>query len=134
MGLLIDSDVLIAYERERINLSERIQAHQNEAFFVSVVTASELLHGVQRADTKERQAKRSAFVEAVLEQFPLLGIDLRVARAHARLWAALEARGLMIGMNDSWLAATCLAHDLTIATGNERHFRRVAGLDVEVWL
>jgi predicted nucleic acid-binding protein len=33
----------------------------------------------------------------------------------------------------SWLAATCLAHGLRLATGNLREFERVFGLDVEKW-
>lgn len=39
----------------------------------------------------------------------------------------------MIGMNDSWLAATALARGLALVTGNEREFKRVDGLDLLVW-
>jgi predicted nucleic acid-binding protein len=39
----------------------------------------------------------------------------------------------MIGMHDLWLAATCLAHSLTIITGNIREFRRVSGIEVVRW-
>ena len=41
--------------------------------------------------------------------------------------------GVMIGLHDSWLAATCLAHGLRILTGNAREFRRVGGLEVVLW-
>ncbi len=133
MGLLIDSGVIIAHERDLLDLDARVRDHRDEAFFLSVVSASELLHGVWRADSPQRRAKRTAFVEAVLERFPLLPVDLAVARTHAEVWADLAARGLMIGMNDTWLAATCLTHDLTLATGNERHFERVPDLKLEVW-
>jgi predicted nucleic acid-binding protein len=40
----------------------------------------------------------------------------------------------MIGVHDSWLAATCLAHGLRLATGNLREFKLVPGLDVEQWV
>jgi predicted nucleic acid-binding protein len=69
-------------------------------------------YGVYRAVQPEVRAKRSAFVEAILEHFPMLPIDLATARAHAQVWAELAATGKLIGPHDLWLAATCLAHGL----------------------
>lgn len=43
------------------------------------------------------------------------------------------AEGRIIGPHDLWLAATCLAHGLTMVTANIREFARVPGLDVESW-
>ena len=77
--------------------------------------------------------KRSAFVEALLERFPLLSVDLATARTHAQLWAELAGGGKMIGPNGLWIAATALAHGLTMVTANDREFDRVPGLVVEVW-
>ncbi len=133
MAVLIDAGILIEYERGRLNLERHLAQRQQEEFFLSVVTASELLHGVHRAVQSGVRAKRSAFVEALLERFPLLPIDLATARAHAQVWAELTAAGKMIGPNDLWLAATCLAHGLTMVTANVREFTRVPGLMVEVW-
>ena len=133
MAALIDTSILIAYERGRLNLERHLARQEQGAFFISVVTASELLHGVHRAVQSKVRAKRSAFVEALLERFPLLPIDLATARQHAQVWAELAAGGNIIGPNDLWLAATCLAHGLTIVTANVREFARVPGLGVEVW-
>ena len=47
-------------------------------------------------------------MEATLARFPTLEIDLEVARTHAALWSDLAQRGEMIGVHDSWLAATCI--------------------------
>ncbi|MEX1184414.1 MAG: hypothetical protein WEF86_14475 [Gemmatimonadota bacterium] len=44
------------------------------------MTASELLHGVHRAVDPAARARRGAWVEAMLERFPLLPIDLAAAR------------------------------------------------------
>ena len=49
VGVLIDTSVLIDYERGRVDLEARIRGREEETFFLSVVTASELLHGVHRA-------------------------------------------------------------------------------------
>ncbi len=41
--------------------------------------------------------------------------------------------GSVIGPHDIWLAATCLAHDLTMLTANVRELNREDGLEVEIW-
>jgi predicted nucleic acid-binding protein len=76
MGVLIASSVLIAHERGRIDVralaEQRVAGREEEAFHLSVVTVSELLDGVHRAADRARRARRSAYVEAVLDQFPIL--------------------------------------------------------------
>ncbi len=133
MGVLIDTSVLIEYERGRLNLEPHLGGHGQEEFFLSMITASELLYGVHRAVEPRIRMKRSAFVEALLERFPLLPVDLATARTHAQVWAELAGAGKMVGPNDLWIAATALAHGLTMVTANVREFERVPGLVVEVW-
>jgi predicted nucleic acid-binding protein len=88
---------------------------------------------VQRAANIRLRARRSAFVEAVLANFPLLPIDTPVARIHAQLWAELVAAGSLIGAHDLWMAATAVAHDLTLVTLDVRDFQRIAALELEQW-
>ena len=133
MGVLIDASVLIGHERGRVNVEEWIHRREEETFFLSVVTASELLHSVHRARDPVTRARRSAFVEGVLGSMPLLPIEIATARMHARLWADLAEDGQVIGAHDLWLAATCLTHDLRLATANVREFKRVPALVVEDW-
>ncbi len=133
MAVLIDTSFLIAYERGQLDLAAHVAGRQAEEVFLSVISASELLHGVYRAIDPAIRARRLAFVEAVLARFPVLEIDLETARAHAALWSSLAQSGEMIGVHDSWIAATCIARDLTLVTGNLREFERVPGLRVENW-
>jgi predicted nucleic acid-binding protein len=131
MGALIDASVLIQYERGRLDLATKLKPVAEEEFFLSVVTASELLHGVHRARESRIRERRSAFVEAIFELFPLLPVDYATARVHAQIWADLSARGHLIGPHDLWIAATCIAHGHRIMTANSREFGRVSGLVVE---
>lgn len=133
MAVLIDASVLIGYERVRAGMEQRLAGREDEEFFLSVVTASELLHGVHRAKSPDVRARRSAFVEAVLSRFPLLSIDLPTARTHAQLWAELSSTGKLIGPHDLWIAAACVAHGLTLVTENVREFECVPGLAIESW-
>jgi tRNA(fMet)-specific endonuclease VapC len=131
-AILIDSSVLIAAERRQLDLAG-ITAGRANPCFVSVITASELLHGVHRANDPARRAARAAYVEGILGVIPLLDIDLAAARAHAELWASLERAGTLIGPYDLWIAASALASGSAIATTNIREFNRVPGLAVESW-
>lgn len=133
MGLLLDTNVLIRQERGTLDLAEKITGREEEPFFISVISASELLHGVWRASNPAIRARRQAFVENVLSQSPILNIDLTVARIQAQIWSDLRQQGQMIGLHDAWIAASALAHGLSVVTANAREFERVPGLAVEVW-
>lgn len=133
MGILIDASILIGHERGALDVRAAIAGRDDEAVYLSVVTVSELLHGVHRATDPVPRARRSAFVESVIDRFPLVPLDLPSARVHAEIWAGLAAEGRLIGPHDLWLAAACLAHGFTLATANLREFGRVPGLEVEDW-
>lgn len=133
MGVLIDASILIAWERGAVDVEGRVRGREDETLLLSVITVSELLHGVHRAKDRAQRARRSAFVEAVVDRFPLLSVDLPSARTHAEIWAELSASGRMIGAHDLWLAAAALAHGLSLATADVREFGRVPGLEVEYW-
>ena len=133
MGVLIDSSVLIGWEGAGLDLAGAVAGRESEEAFLSAVTVSELLHGVHRAPSASVRARRLAYVEAILRGFPVLDIDSATARVHAQTWAAMETAGTRIGANDLWLAASCLAHGLRMATHNLREFRAVPGLSVESW-
>lgn len=128
MAVLIDTELLVDLERGAgSDQLEQLLGEQDRA--ISVITVSELLHGVHRA-RGARRARRSAFVEHLLAGLHALPITDPVARAHAGIWAELAERGQMIGAHDLWIAATALAHGLSIATANVSDFQRVPGLDV----
>jgi tRNA(fMet)-specific endonuclease VapC len=128
VGLLIDTDLLVDAERGVAAADVEARLGEEERA-ISVITVSELLHGVRRA-TGDRRARRSAFVEHLLAGLRAIPITEPVARIHAELWAQLAARGEVIGAHDLWIAATGVAHGLGVATRNAAEFERVPGLRV----
>lgn len=56
------------------------------------------------------------------------------AKLYGSLRADLERRGTPIGDADTRIAAIAMINDLTVVTGNVRHFQRISGLAVENWL
>ena len=140
MGTVLDTTVFIALERQLSRLppsgamravGRRLERElgADEEVGIASITASELLHGVHRAD-QARRARREAFVEAVIEAFPPIPFDLRCARAHARLWSELAAAGEDVGAHDRLVAATAVAIGWRVATANVRQFSRIVGLEV----
>lgn len=126
MAVLIDTEVLVEHERGAEAVGDLLG---NEERAISVITVSELLHGVHRA-RGARRARRRAFVEHILSGFEPVPITEPVARVHAEVWAALAGRGETIGAHDLWIGATGLAHGLGIVTRNTQDFARIPGLRV----
>lgn len=124
MAVLVDTDLLIDLER---GAQDSPVTRLAEDIAISVVTMSELLQGVYRAEGAQR-ARRRAFVEGLFQVMGTIPITEPVARVRAELWADLSARGLRLGSNDLWIAATAVAHDFGIATRNVAEFQRVPGL------
>jgi tRNA(fMet)-specific endonuclease VapC len=127
VALLIDTSVLVELERAEAAPPGELDG---EDVYLSAISASELLHGVERASSAARRGRRETFVERVLDLVPVLPFDLDVARVHARVWADLIRRGAMIGAHDLIIAATAIRHDLAVVTRNLDEFSRVDGLDV----
>jgi predicted nucleic acid-binding protein len=126
MGILIDTDLLIDLERGDDAVESLLG---EEARAISVITVSELLHGVLRARGAAR-TRRHAFVEHLLAGLQAIPISEPVARIHADIWSGLAARGEPVGTHDLWIAATAVAHGLGLATRNGSHFDRIPGLRV----
>jgi tRNA(fMet)-specific endonuclease VapC len=130
MGLILDTSVLIADERGKFDMPGFLSHCASPQPIIAAITASELLHGVERAQDPVRRTLRQQHVEQILASIFVQPFDLNEARYHARLWADLETRGLMIGAHDLQIAATCLAFAHEVATLNAKEFQRVTGLRV----
>jgi tRNA(fMet)-specific endonuclease VapC len=126
-GVLIDTSVLIDAERDSKVLD---QLADDAPHAISVITVSELLHGVHRATPDRVRIRRQVVVEALLGAMAQLPITPRIARLHAQIWAELQAKGEMIWAHDLWIAATALTHGLVLASANAREFERIPGLEL----
>jgi predicted nucleic acid-binding protein len=130
MGLILDTSVFIAEERGRFDMARLLQQFPNEQPAIAAITASELLHGVARAQDEARRQRRSKYVEQILAQILIIPFDLAAARVHAELWAELSARGVTIGPHDLQIAATALMLGWPISTLNVAEFQRVTQLKI----
>jgi len=83
MGLILDSSVLIAAERQGKNARQMLTAIAasagNTEVALSVVTLMELAHGASRADTAQRRAKRLQFIEELVTALPIHPVTVPIA-------------------------------------------------------
>ena len=125
---MLDTSVLVAVEKGKFPLGRILALMETEEVAVATITASELLHGVERAKPPPFKERRSRFVEWAISTFDIVEFGLAESRVHARLWAQLKSTGQIIGPHDMIIAATALHLEFSLATFNESEFRRVPGL------
>lgn len=128
MGVVLDTSVLIAAEKGRLDLPLLFSAIGEESVVIAAITAFELLHGVERAGAPDVQARRSRYVEWILNNIGVVAFGISEARAYARLRAQLSVQGQPIGPYDLLVAATALSLGFSLATLKQEEFNRVPGL------
>jgi len=132
MGVILDTSVLIEAERQKAEIDKFTENREEEIFGISVVTVAELLHGLHRADSTKRRLKRSAYVEKIIELFPIYVFETSIARIYAELSSDLSKKGIQIGAHDLIIGSTALSLGFSVATCNMRHFERIEGLKIEI--
>jgi predicted nucleic acid-binding protein len=120
--MLVDTNVLSELARPRPNAAVVGWFAKQSRVHLSVVTLEELAFGVARAKGGAR-TRLARWLDALLAaRPPILDVTPAVARASGELRAAREARGHRVAMADMLIAATALAHGLTLVTRNVRDF------------
>ena len=134
MGLILDSSVLIAAERQgknARNVLTAIAANIGETEVgISAVTLIELAHGAARADTPQRRTRREQFVEELLTAVPVYAVDVPIALRAGQLDGHNQARGVRVPLPDLLIGVTALELGYSVGTANLRHFQQVPGLSV----
>jgi tRNA(fMet)-specific endonuclease VapC len=128
--LLLDTSTCVQILRAHEPALRRFARLGPDDVAISAVTVAELRYGELKGRTPSRARARLA---AFLEPLEVLPFDAAAAEHHARTRLALAKAGTPIGERDLIIAATALAHALTVVTGNVREFRRVPALDVVDW-
>lgn len=134
MGLILDSSVLVASERQGKNARQTFSAIANEIgdteIGISVITLIELAHGAARADSLERKVKRERFIQEVVTAVPVHPVTVPLAIRAGLLDGENQARGTRVPLPDLLIAVTALELGYSVGTSNLRHFKQVAGLIV----
>ena len=130
MTYLVDANVLSEPTRRApdSNVVAWLQAHEEDVVIDSIVLA-ELCAGVLALPAGRRRARLEQWFASVAETVDCLPWDAGVARRWAALVVELRKKGRTLPLLDGMIAATALAHGLTVATRNTRDFAKT-GVEV----
>ncbi len=99
---------------------------------LSVISSHEYLFGVHlryRNDKKVLSLKLAG-ARRDLGSFEMLPLTQEITELSAEIHASLSAKGEIIGINDIYVGATALYHNLRLITRDVLHFERINGLRV----
>jgi len=128
MNFLLDTNVVS--EATRLQPSamvlDWIATQDSESLFISAITLGELRRGALLLTVgKKRQALLRWIETGIKANFAgrILPLDALVMEGWAQLEATTAKTGRRLPLMDSLLAATALAHDLTLVTRNVADFK-----------
>ena len=132
---LLDTDILSNLLRRSPSpaLITKLAKVPPEQQVTSSITLGELVYGAYRLEDRAGVLLQR-LDETLMPNLPVIPFDASAARRYGETRAELERRGTPIGDADLRIASIALDRDLTVVTGNVRHFEKVPGLPVENWL
>jgi tRNA(fMet)-specific endonuclease VapC len=134
MGLVLDSGVLIAAERDARPVSDLLATLQREhgatEIVLSSITVIELEHGLHRAQTPEQTRKRREYLDTVFAAIPVEPFTTEMAQLAAKIDAEARQLGRTIPLADLLIGATALHFGYAVSTRNLRHFQMIPNLSV----
>lgn len=124
MRFLADSNVLSEPTKPEPDGRVLAWLRQNErSLAVNPIILGEMEYGILLLPDGAKRRKLEEWFAAGRERMVILDFDKASATAWAKLLAGLKRSGRSMPIKDSLIAATALAHDLTVATRNISDFR-----------
>jgi predicted nucleic acid-binding protein len=126
MSWLLDADVLCQPVRTHGDRAviQWLEREQDECY-TSAVVISQIAYWIRTKEGRARTRLQQWLRRSVDEMDGRI-LSFNVATAH--VWAdqkvLLEQAGQPMPLEDSYIAATARRHNLTVVTGNDKHFRR----------
>lgn len=127
MSYLIDTDTTIDWLVGRPAATHLLQSLAQQQLAISAVTYGEVYEGIHYG---RNPAQALQVFQTFLRGITVLPVTRRTAQQFGIIRGDLRNRGLVIGDNDTFIAATAIHHNLTLVTRNLRHFQRIPGLSI----
>ena len=128
---MLDTNICIYIAKHQApEVKARFERLKPGQLVMSAITYGELYYGANKSNQRTRAL---AQLDELIQDIPVENLTSTAAEAYGEIRATLEKQGRLIGNNDLWIGAHAKALEVTLATNNERDFKRIAGLSVENW-
>jgi len=94
-----------------------------EHLAVTPIILGELEYGIMLLPASKRKKQLEVWFEKIRSTAHCLDFDSKAASSWAHLLARLKSQGHAMPIKDSLIAASAIAHNLTVATRNTRDFK-----------
>ena len=94
-----------------------------EHLAVTPIILGELEYGIMLLLASKRKKQLEVWFEKIRSTAHCLDFDSKAATSWAHLLAHLKSKGHAMPIKDSLIAASAIAHNLTVATRNTRDFK-----------
>ncbi len=102
-----------------------LRAHEAE-LVVNPIVLGEIEYGIMLLPASKRRTRLLDWFTQGVQRVRSVDIDARTATAWAGLLARLKKKGVAMPVKDSLIAASALAHGLSVATRNTADYRYAA--------
>ncbi len=99
--------------------------------FTTTITIGKVYYGLMKASNRTRLLK--LFEAVLLPRATILSFDFPAAKKYGEIRSFLEKKGAPLAHADLQIASIALSMNMTLITGNLKHFQRVPKLTVENW-
>jgi tRNA(fMet)-specific endonuclease VapC len=131
MRYMLDTNICIyAIKHKPEKVFQKLQTVDPQDVCVSSVTYAELVHGVEKSATVE---KNRLALSMLLANIEILDFDVDAANCYGKIRANLEKKGTPIGPLDMMIAGHAMSMGYTVVTNNVKEFSRVPDLKIENW-
>jgi tRNA(fMet)-specific endonuclease VapC len=127
---MLDTNTVSFVFKNQGRVAQRLISLRPSSICISAITVAELRYGAE----KRRSKKLHSLIDRFLAPFTVASFGEAEATRYGELCAVLERKGTTIGELDTQIAAHALTLGVTLVTNNDRHFKQVAGLQIEDWL
>ncbi len=128
---LLDTDTIIYIIKGNDQVKHNLKLRLNDPIKTSVISLMELYYGAHKSQQVSSNLAKIKKIEHSLEVVP---IDTGSVEIFGRLKAEYELQGKRLDDFDLAIAACALTNGLILVTNNERHFKRIEGLQIENWI
>lgn len=123
MNYLLDTCLIseLAKSKPDKKVVDWVLSENETGFYVSVLTFGELHKGIEKLPESKKKDELRSWIEDELKnrfQNRIIDIDMRVSILWGKIQCVAEKKGKPMPAIDSLIAATALAHDLTVVTRN----------------